>query len=111
MADVKRNGGSSGQNGQQTNGQQTNGYRRIERSGKDSKDTYSAPLGKPSKQKKKTFMGNVKAMRAASRRPLPTEMGDGSYRAVSNRPGMRQDLSVIGKNGKFNIRDTIFILE
>lgn len=42
----------------------------------------------------------LSSFRQASRRPLPTELGDGSYRVVAKRPGLMQDLRSIGWAGE-----------
>lgn len=95
MADTKETGynGQNGQNGQ--NGKSLNGH------------TNGASAPKPvasssgSKQKKAGVVSSLMALRKASRRPLPTEMGDGSYRAVKQRPTLAQDLRSFGKDGEY----------
>ncbi|ATY62963.1 fatty acid [Cordyceps militaris] len=50
---------------------------------------------KPSKPDTRANQSHLTAwlkLRAASRRPLPTEMGDGTYRLVKSRPTLLQDL-------------------
>ncbi|KAF4126244.1 linoleate 10R-lipoxygenase [Geosmithia morbida] len=47
------------------------------------------------KQKPSSALQKFKALRTASKRPLPTEMGDGRYAVVANRPGLRDDLGRI----------------
>jgi hypothetical protein len=49
----------------------------------------------PPSAKSGSFLGNFLSARKLSKRPLPTEMGDGSYRTVSNRPGYRADLRTV----------------
>lgn len=77
-----------------TNGAQVNGHQR-----------HSASAGrddKPSKASRKTPKGETWSLshyRQASRRPLPTETGDGSYRVLLKRPGLVQDLRSIGWAG------------
>lgn len=98
MADIKEtNGHSASTNGQ--NG--VNGYKSEKISnGVRGKNTSGGPLGESSKPKKASKIANFKALRKASKRPLPTEMGDGQYRVVPNRPTLRDDLGVIGMNGE-----------
>ncbi|KAJ6784027.1 hypothetical protein PWT90_00314 [Aphanocladium album] len=47
---------------------------------------------KPSKQGSDSRLSGFMKLRAASRRPLPTEMGDGTYRFIKNRPSLFKDL-------------------
>ncbi|KAF4459201.1 prostaglandin-endoperoxide synthase 1 [Fusarium albosuccineum] len=59
-----------------------------------------APAAKPPKaknasqpnEKKEGALASFKKLRVASKRPLPTERGDGSYRPVVVRPGLKQDI-------------------
>ncbi|KAM5345930.1 hypothetical protein ACJ41O_011791 [Fusarium nematophilum] len=53
--------------------------------------------GKPKEKKKEGAIASFKKLRVLSKRPLPTEMGDGSYRVVVNRPGLKQDLRLLTK--------------
>lgn len=53
----------------------------------------------PKKGSSKGLISTMLKLRAASQRPLPTEMGDGSYRAVMKRPSIVQDLRRIGISG------------
>lgn len=62
---------------------------------------YEPPVTKVSKPPaaKGSPVGAFLQLRKASRRPLPTEMGDGSYRAVVKRPSLIQDIRSIGLKG------------
>lgn len=100
MADIKETNGHSAT----TNG--VNGYKTEKvANGVRGKNTSGGPLGASSKPKKASKIANFKALRKASKRPLPTEMGDGQYRAVVNRPTLRDDLGVIGMNGEILLLD------
>lgn len=97
MAEIKETNGHSTANGQ--NG--VNGYKSEKTiDGVRGKNTSGGPVGASSKPKKTSKIGNFMALRKASKRPLPTEMGDGQYRAIANRPTLKDDLGVIGLNGK-----------
>lgn len=50
--------------------------------------------------KKKSLISNVMHLRRQSRRPLPTEMGDGSYRSILKRPSILADLRSVNMSGK-----------
>lgn len=106
-AEAARNGARNAHNGArngaqndngivQTNGARVNGHRHS--SSGVNKD------GKPPTASRKPAMGETWALshyRQASRRPLPTEMGDGSYRALLKRPTLVQDLRSIGWRGTY----------
>lgn len=47
-----------------------------------------------------SVLGSYMKLRKASRRPLPTDLGDGCYRQVANRPGIGQDLRSLSRDGK-----------
>lgn len=59
----------------------------------------SGPVAKAVKVKTVKYGGLMQLYRA-SRRPLPTEMGDGSYQVVRQRPSLMQDLRTITFQGK-----------
>lgn len=90
---VAQNGQNGQSNGKSANGHQQNGA---------SAHPKAAVASSGSKQKKPGVVGSLLSLRKASRRPLPTEMGDGSYRVVPHRPTLAQDLRSFGKDGKFN---------
>ncbi|KAM3478595.1 hypothetical protein MY5147_002107 [Beauveria neobassiana] len=82
--------GHSGQNGQ--NGHATNGHT----IGSNAQKRQPLPkYPKPSKtnsQGSPSHLSGILQLRAASRRPLPTEMGDGTYRFIKSRPSLLRDL-------------------
>ncbi|KAG9251079.1 heme peroxidase [Emericellopsis atlantica] len=94
MADSKETGSYSGQNGYKANGSHTKTNGAPAHS--NGKKSEPAPLGEPSKPKKTSKLGSLMALRKASKRPLPTKMGDGNYPKTTQRPGIGQDLSRIG---------------
>merc|ERR1712054_130447 len=94
MADSKETGGSSGQNGYKANGSHAKTHGTMTHS--NGKKSEPAPLGESSKPKKTSKIGSLMALRKASKRPLPTQMGDGNYPKTTQRPGIGQDLSRIG---------------
>ena len=97
MADIKETNGHSATNGQNgVNGHKTEKVNNPVKG----KNTSGGPLGKSSKPKKPSKIANLMALRKASKRPLPTEMGGGQYRDVARRPTLRDDLSAIGINGR-----------
>ncbi|KAH8127213.1 heme peroxidase [Trichoderma asperelloides] len=57
-------------------------------------DYPSGPVAK-AKKTKPVKNGGLMQLYRASRRPLPSEMGDGTYKKVVNRPTLMQDLSTI----------------
>ena len=100
MGDIEKNGSQTASNGK--NGHKPNGYQATNGHSKSAGKKYpDAPLGKSSKQKKPSKLGGFMALRQASKRPVPTEMGDGSYRAVAKRPTLKQDLSTFSLKGKW----------
>ncbi|KAH7322623.1 heme peroxidase [Stachybotrys elegans] len=54
------------------------------------------PSSTPPTGKKGSLIGNYMSLRRMSKRPLPNEMGDGRYRQLQVRPGLREDLRTIG---------------
>lgn len=62
-------------------------------------DYPSGPVAK-AKKAKTVKNGGLMQLYRASRRPLPNEMGDGTYKQVINRPTLMQDLSTITFSGK-----------
>ncbi|PHH87662.1 hypothetical protein CDD83_8572 [Cordyceps sp. RAO-2017] len=79
-------GENGAQAGAHTNGSQVNGAGSAKR-GKQQKSSAKPP---------KAQTWSLSHYRQASRRPLPTEMGDGSYRTVTKRPSLLQDARTIG---------------
>jgi linoleate 10R-lipoxygenase len=67
-------------------------------------DNQPAPLSSAAAPKKPGLLASVKEMRVASSRPLPTEMGDGSYRQIVNRPTLRDDVGRLTKRGMYELR-------
>lgn len=63
-------------------------------------DYPSGPVAK-AKKTKPVKHGGLMQLYRASRRPLPSEMGDGTYKKVVNRPTLMQDLSTITFAGKY----------
>lgn len=59
----------------------------------------SGPVATAKKTKPVKYGGLMQLYRA-SRRPLPNEMGDGTYQMTRNRPTLMQDLSTITFSGK-----------
>ncbi|KAF4981845.1 hypothetical protein FZEAL_2424 [Fusarium zealandicum] len=82
-------------NGCPANGNQQNGFK--DKTPPSRPPSHGPPPHGPTagktKPKKEGFVGSFKKLRLASKRPLPNEMGDGSYRPVANRPGLKQDIS------------------
>ncbi|KAH8683552.1 heme peroxidase [Ilyonectria robusta] len=57
------------------------------------RSTYIAPKAKPvPKAKKDGALASFKKLRLASKRPLPTQSGDGTYLTVVKRPGLKEDI-------------------
>lgn len=59
---------------------------------------------KPSKKARdgtESHLSGLMKLRAASRRPLPTEMGDGTYRFIKNRPSLFKDLRSMSYSGRY----------
>lgn len=99
MVDIKETTGQSA-----TKVQKTNGFHSADASNKTTaKQPVSThgPLGKSSRPKPKPgFIGSLLALRKASQRPLPTEMGDGTYRPLVKRPTLVEDLRSLGIPGE-----------
>ncbi|KAL6853115.1 hypothetical protein ACO1O0_007668 [Amphichorda felina] len=90
MADTKETNGHSATNGQNSSGHGSAGA--SKRTTAKQPVLNHGPLGKPSKPNKKPgTIGNL-------RRPLPIEIGDGSYHQIVKRPTLRQDLKSFSKN-------------
>lgn len=86
-------------NGTQTNGTHTNGHDAREK-GVSEKVVQPTETQK-SGNKKTSSTGALMQLRRASRRPLPTEMGDGTYRNILRRPTLMQDLKSFGLGGEY----------
>lgn len=100
MADTKETNGHSATNGQNSSGHGSAGA--SKRTTAKQPVLNHGPLGKPSKPNKKPgTIGNLRVLRKASQRPLPTEIGDGSYHQIVKRPTLRQDLKSFSKNGRW----------
>lgn len=63
-----------------------------------------------SNQKKEGALKSFKKLRVLSKRPLPTEMGDGSYRTVVNRPRLKEDLRRLKIKGEFCVPEVGVVL-
>jgi hypothetical protein len=99
MGEIKGSSPQNGQNGQ--NGQKTDGFLDVPPSSDNSGSIGPSPsTNVTAKSKKNSKLASFKAMREASRRPLPTERGDGSYREVAKRPTLRDDLKSFGMDGE-----------
>lgn len=61
--------------------------------------TQSRSAAGPSRNRG-SILGNFLKLRSLSKRPLPTEMGDGTYRQVVQRPGLRADLATVSLAGE-----------
>ncbi|KAK2591548.1 hypothetical protein QQS21_010768 [Conoideocrella luteorostrata] len=97
------------QNGHHTNdtdanGHQANGYHDQEKS-----NQVARQKGAQNAEEKKSpsSVGSLLQLRKASKRPLPTERGDGTYRTVLKRPGLMQDLKSIGIGDLKTLKDII----
>ncbi|KAH6966960.1 heme peroxidase [Fusarium venenatum] len=69
----------------------TNGYGN-EKSSSSASSSQRKEVPAPPHNKSEGLVKSIKKLRLASKRPLPTEMGDGSYRQVATRPGLKQDV-------------------
>jgi cytochrome P450 len=69
----------------------TNGYDK-EKSPSSASSSQKNETPAPPHNKSEGLIKSIKKLRLASKRPLPTEMGDGSYRQVATRPGLKQDI-------------------
>jgi hypothetical protein len=54
-------------------------------------------------EKKEGLVKSFKKLRVLSKRPLPREMGDGSYRVVDTRPGLKQDIRRLRGKGVLQV--------
>ena len=91
--------------GQHPNGQSSTPANGV-KNGHINGNKHEPPVTKASKPPaaKGSPIGAFLQLRKASRRPLPTEMGDGSYRAVIKRPSLIQDIRSIGLKGKIELQ-------
>jgi linoleate 10R-lipoxygenase len=64
------------------------------------------PSGKPPGSKD-SFLGTVMKLRQASKRPLPKDRPDGTYREVATRPTLRQDLKSFGISDLKTLKDIV----
>ncbi|GAB0138710.1 hypothetical protein EsDP_00006936 [Epichloe bromicola] len=62
---------------------------------------------KSHKKKKPSSMGSLMQLRTASKRPLPVERGDGTYRPILKRPGLIEDLRSFGWGDLKTLKDII----
>ncbi|CZS85543.1 unnamed protein product [Fusarium graminearum] len=69
----------------------SNGYGK-EKSPSSASSSQKNEVPAPPHNKSEGLVKSIKKLRLASKRPLPTEMGDGSYRQVATRPGLKQDV-------------------
>ena len=58
-------------------------------------------------QKSPSMLSEYMRLRKASRRPLPTDHGDGSYRQVVQRPGLGQDVKSLSRAGNYMLSETV----
>lgn len=66
------------------------------------RSTYIAPKAKPvPKAKKDGALASFKKLRLASKRPLPTQSGDGTYLTVVKRPGLKEDIRRLSMKGMY----------
>jgi linoleate 10R-lipoxygenase len=77
----------------------TNGYSK-EKSSSSASSSQKNETPAPPHNKSEGLVKSIKKLRVASKRPLPTEMGDGSYRQVVNRPGLKQDVRRLRAKGE-----------
>ncbi|KAG6012087.1 hypothetical protein E4U43_007946 [Claviceps pusilla] len=94
--------GTNGTNGTRATGQTSNGNRLH---GKDALNQVSR--SESEKNKKPTSSGSIMQLRAASKRPLPTERGDGTYRDILKRPGIIQDVRSFSRGDFKTLKDII----
>lgn len=78
----------------------TNGYSNEKSSSSASSSQKKNDSPAPPHDKSEGLVKSIKKLRLASKRPLPTEMGDGSYRNVQKRPGLKQDVRRLRKQGE-----------
>ncbi|KAF5017298.1 hypothetical protein F66182_10796 [Fusarium sp. NRRL 66182] len=85
---------------EEKNGVSTNGHQNGKETSGPTATKQTKTATQPS-EKKDGLVKSIKKLRVASKRPLPTEMGDGSYRKVENRPTLKQDVGRLrGKDFK-----------
>ncbi|KAG5949373.1 hypothetical protein E4U53_005905 [Claviceps sorghi] len=98
--------GTNGTNGTNVKGQTSNGNHHQD---KDALNQVTRPKRGPRsvKNKKPSSSGSLLQLRTESRRPLPTERGDGRYRDILKRPGLIQDLKSFGLGDLKTLKDII----
>lgn len=105
MASVAATSTVADENGiqhQSRNAQYSNGEKNGAVNSKSPSSGRTAPSSKvKSSKEKSSLIGTLMKLRRASKRPLPKETGDGSYRTIVNRPSIIQDLKTIGFKGIF----------
>ncbi|KAG6315855.1 hypothetical protein E4U44_001059 [Claviceps purpurea] len=102
------------QNGAQ-NGTHANGAHAVDHASngnhqysKDGQNQVLRRNGQTSQTNKKhSSVASFLQLRTASKRPLPTERGDGTYRDISKRPGIIQDLKSFGLRDFKTLKDII----
>lgn len=67
-------------------------------------DSFQAPLGKGSKKGKAGFIKSFHRVFRASRRPLPTETGNGTYIQKRIETGLRHDVRTFDTSSKLTVR-------
>ncbi|KAG6011007.1 hypothetical protein E4U21_000038 [Claviceps maximensis] len=102
-AHVNGTDGTNGTNGTHATGQTLNSNQHT---GKDVSNQVSRPERGQTNQKP-TSSGSLLQLRAASKRPLPTERGDGTYREILKRPSIIQDLKSFGVGDLKTLKDII----
>lgn len=60
------------------------------------------PLPEPTRAGVTSAFAQFGALLQASRRPLPTQHGNGTYSETKTRPGLRQDLKSLKKRGMYS---------
>ena len=92
-----------GVNGGANNASQTNGHL-------TDRNAQGGTRGEAKQQtaKRQSNMATFSKLRKASRRPLPTERGDGTYREVLQRPTLMQDLRSLSLAGACPYYTTAF---
>jgi linoleate 10R-lipoxygenase len=86
-------------NGSQANSSNVNGHHPQDKI--DPKKMTQLRQADRLQKKKGSSIGALMQLRKASKRPLPTEMGDGTYRSILMRPSLVQDLRSMGKGGEY----------
>jgi hypothetical protein len=87
------------QNGESaTNG--TNGHGKQELSATSPKESSKRSQAAVPKGSGGSLLSNIMSLRKASKRPLPTDRGDGTYREIVRRPGISQDLRSLSMKSK-----------